>query len=76
MRARRPGDRLKLAGREGTQISEEMDGGAQGPRALRDALPVLEDESGIVAVFGVGVAERCAAAPGSHALLVQLNNCG
>ena len=76
VRARRPGDRLKLAGREGTKTVKKWMVECKVPRALRDALPVLEDESGIVAVFGVGVAERCAAAPGSHALLVQLNNCG
>ena len=42
------------------------------PRLLRDHLPVLEDQAGIVAVFGVGVSARCAAKPGEEAWRVAL----
>ena len=72
VRARRPGDRLKLAGREGTKTVKKWMVECKVPRALRDELPVLEDEAGIVAVFGVGVSERCAAPPGTAAVLAML----
>lgn len=70
--SRRPGDQIRLAGRGCTKkISDLMaEGGI--PVSQRDRIPVLRDALGPVAVFGFGLAERCAANPGDLALRVSI----
>lgn len=72
VRTRMPGDVLPAAGRKGTKTVKKWMIENRVPRLLRDHLPVLEDQAGIVAVFGVGVSARCAAKPGEEAWRVAL----
>ena len=65
VRGRSTGDRLALAGRPGSKSVKKWMIECRLPRTLRDKLPVLADERGVVAVTGLGVDERCAAEPGS-----------
>lgn len=58
---RRDGDRLRLRGRQGTHSLKRLMSDAHIPRPLRGLVPVLRDEEGILAVYGFGQAERCAA---------------
>ena len=62
--ARRAGDRLRPAGRGCTKTLKQLflEGGVEPGR--RDAWPVLRDENGILAVYGLAVGERACAQPG------------
>ena len=69
LRARRTGDRLALPGRPAKTlkkwyIDEKI------PRRLRDVLPVLADETGVLAAAGLGPHTDRTAAPGTPALAV------
>ena len=46
------------------------------PRRLRDKIPVLADEAGVVAVAGMGVDLRCAAATAKNTLFVEFSKKG
>ena len=70
LRARQTGDRLTLPGRPAKTlkkwyIDEKI------PRRLRDMLPVLADETGILAAAGLGPQAGRAAGPGAPALRVE-----
>ena len=67
---RQPGDQIRLAGRGCTKKIGDLMAEGGIPASRRDRIPVLRDELGPVAVFGFGLAERCAAGPGDLALRV------
>lgn len=62
--ARRAGDRLRPAGRGCTKTLKQlfMENGVDAAR--RDAWPVLRDERGVLAVYGLAVEEEVMARPG------------
>lgn len=62
--ARRAGDRLRPAGRGCTKTLKQLflENGVEAAR--RDAWPVLRDERGVVAVYGLAVDENALARPG------------
>lgn len=72
VRTRRTGDVLALPGRTGSKTLKKWMIERRVPRALRDRLPVLADEKGVVAATGIGVSSRCAAVPGENALRVTI----
>ena len=61
---RRPGDSFRPAGRGCTKTLKQLFQQAGVPPWERDSLPVLRDEAGILAVYGVGTAERVSPAAG------------
>ena len=70
LRPRQTGDRLALPGRPAKDlkkwyIDEKI------PRRLRDALPVLADETGVLAAAGLGPRADRAAEPGVPALAAE-----
>ena len=72
LRGRRTGDRLALPGRPGKTlkkwyIDEKI------PRRLRDLLPVLADESGVLAAAGLGPQAERTAPRGAPALAVTFS---
>ena len=72
--ARRPGDRIRLAGRGCTKRLSDLFCERGVPVAERDRVPVLRDEEGVAAVFGFGVAERLAPDPGEPCLTVTIES--
>lgn len=60
---RRAGDRLRPVGRGCTKTLKALFQEQAVPPWARDAVPVLRDEKGILAVYGIGVSERACAAP-------------
>lgn len=66
---RRPGDRFRPAGRGCTKTLKQLFSESDVPAWERDRVPVLRDEKGILAVYGVGAAERVCARPGGGAVL-------
>ena len=66
------GDRIRIAGRGCTKKLSDLLRETGVPRSARGGVAVLRDESGVAAVFGVGMAERLSAAPGDTAVRVSL----
>lgn len=70
LRARQTGDRIALPGRCGKTLKKLMID-EKTPRRLRERIPVLADEAGVVAVAGFGPARDRLAAPGTAALALH-----
>ncbi len=69
---RRPGDRLRVAGRGCTKSLKALFNEADMTQAQRDRTLVLRDEEGILAVHGLAVAERTLPQPGDPVLRVRI----
>ncbi len=69
---RRPGDRFRPAGRGCTKEVRRLLAEAGVPAWERDAVPVVRDEAGILAVYGVGQAERAFARPGDGGTVAKI----
>ena len=70
--ARRPGDAIRIAGRGCTKRLSDLFLEAGVPASERDFVPVLRDDLGPAAVFGLGVAERLTPAEGEAILTVKM----
>lgn len=60
LRARMPGDSIRLYGRGCTKTLNKLYNEEAVPSHMRDELPVIADEKGVIWVCGIGVAHRCA----------------
>ncbi len=67
----RGSDSIRLSGRGCTKTLKKLFQEAKLPPAQRRATPVLYDDDGVIAVFGFGIAERCAARPGDPAERIE-----
>jgi tRNA(Ile)-lysidine synthase len=61
VRSRAPGDAMRLHGRDCTKSLKKLFNEARIPPRDRDSVPVLADDLGVLAVYGIGIAERAAA---------------
>lgn len=61
--SRAAGDSLVLRRRGGTRSVSKLLGEARIPASQRDGIPVVRDEAGVLAVYGVGQSERAFPAP-------------
>lgn len=62
--ARRPGEKLALPGRTGRHSVKKLLQEGRVPRGERDSVPVLRDDNGLLAVYGVGQAVHTVPRPG------------
>lgn len=69
---RRDGDRIRLAGRGCTKSLKALFNEKKMTQTEKDLTPVLRDEKGVVAVYGFGIAERCAPLAGDTVLRVDI----
>ena len=60
LRTRQAGDKIKLNRRNCTKTLKKLYTEYSIPQNTRETLPVLADDEGVVWVYSVGVAERCA----------------
>ena len=60
IRTRLPGDSIRLAGRGNTKTLKKLYTENKIPLNIRDTLPIIADDLGVVWISGIGVAERCA----------------
>src|SRR5690606_6972825 len=58
LRSRRPGDRMQPLGFGGTRKLQDIFVDLKIPREMRDRVPLLVDEEGILCVVGYRIAER------------------
>ena len=56
--SRSTGEKITLRGRKGTRSLKKMMTEAKIPRAERSAVPVIRDEAGVLAVYGLGQSPR------------------
>ena len=69
--AKNDGDRVRLLGRGCTKTLKKLFSEAAVPPEERLRIPVLSDDGGVAAVYGFGIAERCAAAEADGAECVE-----
>ena len=70
--ARMPGDKIRLLGRGCTKRLSDIFSEGRLTQRERDLTCVLRDDAGPIAVYGLGMAERCAAQPGERSLKVEM----
>lgn len=70
--SRREGDKLLLAGRNGTRSVKKWMIDARIPRARRALVPVLRDDAGILAVYGMGQSARAVPKPGEPYIKIEI----
>lgn len=75
--SRAEGDKIRLRRRGCTKSLKDLFSESKMSRRERDLTPVIRDEKGPIAVYGFGIAERCAAEPGDTVIRVKINklNC-
>lgn len=59
IRTRRPGDSIRLKNRGCTKPLTKLYNECDIPIELRDVLPVISDDNGVVWIYNIGVAQRC-----------------
>lgn len=69
---RRSGDTIRLRGREGTRTLKKLMIENRIPAARRENVPVIRDEMGVLAAYGIGQAERAFPEPGESALRITI----
>lgn len=76
VRPRRTGDKVKLAGRGCTKTLKKLFIEKKIPDYSRDRLPVIADGEGVIAVMGIGIAERCIPGPGDDIISMTIYKTG
>lgn len=60
IRTRQSGDSIRLAGRGCTKTLKKLMNELKIPENVRNSVPVIADDRGVVWVYGAGAAQRCA----------------
>ena len=59
-RTRLPGDNIRICGKRETKTLKKLYNEYKIPVEQREFWPVLADDSGVIWIYGIGVAARCA----------------
>lgn len=70
VRTRLAGDSIRLAGRGCTKSLKKLMNELSVPTELRDSLPVIADDEGVIWIYGIGVAQRCAVTKNSRDIMI------
>lgn len=70
LRTRLAGDSIRLAGRGCTKSLKKLMNELSVPNGLRDSIPVIADEAGVIWVYRIGVAQRCAVTKNSNEIMI------
>jgi len=71
VRSRREGDRIKLLGHDGTKTLKKLFIERKIPAHKRPHIPVIADDEGVLAVYGLGRCERAIPKPGDIAMQID-----
>ena len=63
VRTRQSGDSIRLANRGCTKTLNKLFNELSIPTYLRDSIPVISDDKGVVWIYNIGVSQRCAVTP-------------
>jgi tRNA(Ile)-lysidine synthase len=72
IRPRKEGDSIRLLGRNNTKLLKKLFSENKMNGMGKNLIPVVCDDRGPAAVYGLGMAERCAAKPGDDVVLVRI----
>ena len=67
------GEKIRLNGRNCTKTLKKLFSEAKLNGENKSLIPVLYDEKGVIAVYGFGIAERCAPKPGDSIIKIEIN---
>lgn len=70
--SRKDGEKIRLAGRNCTKTLKKLFSEQRLNGADKELIPVLYDEKGPIAVFGLGMAERCLAKRGDDVIKIEI----
>lgn len=70
IRTRQPGDRMRLCGKGYTKTLKKLYNEYKIPPEDRETLPVIADDEGVIWIYGIGTAERCAVTERSEHILI------
>lgn len=70
IRARQAGDSIRLSGRGYTKTLKKLYNEYKIPPEDRETLPVIADDEGVIWIYGIGTAERCAVTEKSEHILI------
>jgi len=71
VRSRREGDTIRLIGRNCTKSLKKLFIEERVPRDIRPLVPVIADDTGVLAVYKLGVSDRAVPKPGDRAFLID-----
>lgn len=69
VRTRQAGDKIRLANRGCTKTLKDIYSECKIPVDERESIPVISDDKGVIWIYGIGVAHRCAVTKDSKRLL-------
>ena len=70
IRTRMPGDSIRLKGRNCTKTLKKLMNELEIPKSYRDKIPVIADDNGVIWVYGIGTAQRCAVTEKTSDILI------
>ncbi|MCL2843205.1 MAG: tRNA lysidine(34) synthetase TilS [Oscillospiraceae bacterium] len=73
VRPRTEGDEIRLAGRIGTKSVKKWMIEEKIPAKDRSRWPIFVDEMGVIAIYGIGIAQRVAPNPGDEVKSISVN---
>jgi tRNA(Ile)-lysidine synthase len=76
VRPRKSGDKISFGGKKGTKTLKKLFIDEKLPLRLRECIPVLSDEKGVIAVLCFGTDIRCVPAPGDDLCSVYIEAIG
>ena len=73
VRSRREGDAIRLSGRGVTKTLKKLFIELRIPARERTLIPVVADEAGVLAIYGLGAGDRAAPQPGEQAVRIDFD---
>ncbi len=70
VRTRLPGDTIRLKGRGCTKTLKKLMNELGIPKEYRDSIPVIADDMGVIWIYGIGTAQRCAVTEKTSDILI------
>lgn len=70
IRTRQAGDSIRLRGKGCTKTLKKLYNEYKIPQEDRESLPVIADEGGVIWVYGIGAADRCAVTEKTERILI------
>lgn len=74
VRTRKTGDSIRLKNRGCTKTLNKIYNESNVPKDERDRIPVIADEKGVIWIYGIGVAHRCAVTENSKRIIMINTN--
>ena len=71
VRSRREGDTVRILGRKGTKTLKKLFIEQRVPERKRAFVPIIADDVGVLAIYGIGVSDRAVPLPGDPVIMIE-----